>query len=153
MMSVTVRDAGPGDEAAIVDLVQELAVASDWPSPVDEHYARRFLAKPDAGVLLAEDDGAVVGLLSYVVMPGLFHAADSGFIEALVVTEGRRGEGIGRRLLEHTVGVLKDAGCVELSIGAGADDERARHLYASTGFTEASVLLEMHVDPPTQPSG
>ncbi len=41
--------------------------------------------------------------------------------------------------------LLRAAGCIELSIGAGAEDERARHLYTSAGFTEASLLLEMHV--------
>ena len=145
-MSLTIRHAGPGDEAAIVDLIRELAAASDWPSPIDLHYARHFLAAADAGALLAEDGGAAVGLLSYLVVPGLFHAAESGLIEALVVTEGRRGEGIGRRLLEVAVRLLREAGCVELSIGAGADDERAQGLYLSAGFTQASVLLEMHVE-------
>ena len=82
----------------MVDLVQELAVTDDYPTTVDEHYVRHFLASPVSGILLALDDSAPVGLVSYAVVPGLFHAADSGLIEALVVTEGRRGEGIGRRL-------------------------------------------------------
>ena len=145
-MSLIVRHAGPGDETTIVHLVRELATASDWPSPIDEHYVRHFLAAADTGVLLAEDDGATVGLLSYAVVPGLFHAADSGLIEALVVTEGRRGEGIGRRLLDAAVHLLREAGCAELSIGADAENVRAQELYFAAGFTEASVLLEMHVD-------
>lgn len=147
-MAVTVRQAGPGDEVAVVDLVQELALASDWPTPVDEHYVRHFLASPATGILLAEDDGAPVGLLAYVTVPDLFHAADSGLVQALVVTEGRRGEGIGRQLLAEGVRRLREAGCIELSIGAGADDERAQHLYFTSGFTQASLLLEMHLPDP-----
>ena len=144
-MAVTIRSAGPGDEPAVVDLVQELAVTLDYPTTIDEHYVRHFLASPVSNVLLAFDDSAAVGLLSYAIVPGLFHAADSGLMEALVVTEGRRGEGIGRRLLNTAVQVLEEAGCAEISVSTGADNEAAQKLYFDAGLTEASLLLEKHV--------
>ena len=50
-----IRQAAPGDEHAIVDLVQEMATAEDYPTTVDEHYVRHFLASPVSGVLLAVD--------------------------------------------------------------------------------------------------
>ena len=92
-MPVTIRHAGPGDEAAIVLLVREMAEEDDDVSPIDEHYVRHFLASPVSGALLAHDGDEPVGLLSYAVTPGLFHAADSGLIELLVVTgtPARRG--------------------------------------------------------------
>ena len=87
-----------------------------------------------------------MGLLSYAVVPGLFHAADSGLIEALVVAEGRRSEGIGRQLLTAAMKVLEDEGCAEISISTDADDEAVQRLYCEAGLTEASVLLEKHVE-------
>ena len=145
-MAVIIRHAGPGDEPAVVDLIQELAVTFDYPTTIDEHYVRHFLASPVSDVLLAIDDGAPVGLLSYAIVPGLFHAADSGLIEALVVAEGRRSEGIGRQLLTAAIKLLEEKKCSEISIGAGADDEAVQKLYFEAGLTEASVLLEKHVD-------
>jgi ribosomal protein S18 acetylase RimI-like enzyme len=145
-MAVSIRHAVPGDEAAVVALVQELALASDYPTPIDEHYVRHFLACPNTAILLAEDGEAVVGLLSYVTVPGLFHAGDSGLIEALVVKEGRRGEGTGGRLLDAATRLLRDAGVAELSIGADAENEAVQRLYFEAGFTEASVLLERHFE-------
>jgi GNAT superfamily N-acetyltransferase len=145
-MALIIRPAGPGDEPAVVALVQELAVALDYPTTVDEHYVRHFLASPVSDILLALDDGAPVGLLSYAMVPGLFHAADSGLIESLVITEGRRGEGIGRQLLARAVRLLEDAGCAEISVSTGADDEAAQKLYCDAGLTEASVLLEKHAE-------
>ena len=53
-MPVTIRHAGPGDEAAVVLLVREMAEGEDDASPIDEHYARHFLASPVSGALLAE---------------------------------------------------------------------------------------------------
>jgi len=145
-MAVTIRPAGPGDEPAVVELVQELAVTFDQPTTVDEHYVRHFLASPVSDVLLALDDDAVVGLLSYAMIPGLFHAADSGLIESLVIAEGRRGEGIGRRLLQTAVRLLEETGCAEISVSAAAANEAAQKLYFEAGLTEASVLLEKHIE-------
>ena len=143
-MTVTIRPAGPGDEAAVVRLTQEMAAAEDDVSPVDEHYARRFLASPAAGVLLAEDDGEAVGLLSYALVPGLYHAADSGLIELLIVTGARRGEGIGRRLVRTALRMLREAGCAEASVSTGERNDPAQHVYREAGLTESSLLLETH---------
>jgi GNAT superfamily N-acetyltransferase len=143
-MPVIIRDAGPGDEAAVVRLVKEMAEGEADVSAVDEHYVRHFLASPVSGALLAEDGDQAVGLLSYAVTPGLFHAADSGLIELLVVTGARRGEGIGRRLVETALRVFREGGCAEASVSTGAENETAQKLYVDAGLTEASVLLETH---------
>ena len=63
-----------------------MAEGEDDASAIDEHYVRHFLASPVSGALLAYDGDDAVGLLSYAIVPGLFHAADSGLIELLVVT-------------------------------------------------------------------
>jgi ribosomal protein S18 acetylase RimI-like enzyme len=141
---VTVRHAGPGDEAAVVRLVREMAEGEGDASPVDEHYARRFLASPVNGALLACDGDEVVGLLGYAVTPGLYHAADSGLIELLVVTGARRNQGIGRRLVETALRVFEAAGCAEASVSTGAGNEAAQKVYRDAGLTESSLLLEKH---------
>jgi ribosomal protein S18 acetylase RimI-like enzyme len=146
LMAITIRHAGPGDEPVVVDLVQELSVAADYPTPIDEHYVRHYLASPVSDVLLAVEDDAAVGLLSYAVVPGLFHAADSGIIEALVVAEGRRGEGVGHALLQRALRVLEEAGCAEISISVESDNEAAQRLYFECGLTDASVYLEKHIE-------
>jgi GNAT superfamily N-acetyltransferase len=145
-MPVTIRHAGPGDEAAIVRLVKEMAEGEGDVSAVDKHYVRHFMASPVSGALLAYDGDDAVGLLSYALVPGLFHTADSGLIELLIVTGARRGEGIGRRLVETALRVFEEAGCAEASVSTGAGNETAQRLYADAGLDEASVLLEKHFD-------
>ena len=143
-MPVTIRHAGPGDEPAVVHLVREMAQGEGVVSAIDEHYVRHFLASAVSGALLAHDGEDPVGLLSYAIVPGLFHTADSGLIELLVVTGARRGEGIGRRLVETVLGVFRDAGCAEASVSTGTENEVAQKAYYEAGFNEASVLLETH---------
>ena len=143
-MPVTIRHAGPGDEAAIVRLVREMAAGEEDVSPIDECHVRSFLASPVSGALLALDGGQAVGLLSYALTPGLFHAADSGLIELLIVTGARRGEGIGRRLVGTALRVFREAGCAEASVSTGEGNEAAQRVYRDAGLTESSLLLEMH---------
>jgi ribosomal protein S18 acetylase RimI-like enzyme len=145
-MPVTIRHAGPGDEAAIVRLVREMAEGELWSSPVDEHYVRHFLATPATGVLLARDGSEAVGLLSYCMTPGLFHAADSGLIEMLIVTGSRRGEGIGRRLVDAALSLFEKSGCAEASVSTGDANDPAQHVYREAGLTESSLLLERHFE-------
>ena len=106
-MTVSIRQAGPGDEVAVVRLTQEMAAGEDDVSPIDERYARHFLASPVSGVLLAEEAGAAVGLLSYALVPGLYHAADSGLIELLIVTASHRDRGVGRSLVDAALRVFE----------------------------------------------
>jgi ribosomal protein S18 acetylase RimI-like enzyme len=146
-MSVTVRHAGPGDELAIVRLVQEMAEGEGDVSAVDEHYVRQFLASPVSGALLAHDGDEAVGLLSYAIVPGLFHTADSGLIELLVVTGARRSEGIGHRLVETALRVFREAGCAEASVSTGETNDPAQKVYRDAGLTETSLLLEKHFGP------
>ena len=145
-MAITIRDAGRGDEPAVVDLIQELATSEDYPTTIDEHYVRHYLASPVSGILMALDGRAPVGLVSYAMVPGLFHAADSGLVEAVIVSEGRRGEGIGRQLMGAVLELLENAGCAEFSVSTAADNEAAQRVYCELGLTEASRRLEKHVE-------
>jgi GNAT superfamily N-acetyltransferase len=143
-MPVTIRRAGPGDAAAIVRLVREMAEGEGDASPIDEHYVRDFLASPVSGALLAHDGDEAIGLLSYCMTPGLFHAADSGLIELLIVTASRRGEGTGRRLVETALRLFREAGCAEASVSTGEANDAAQKVYRRAGLTESSLLLEKH---------
>jgi ribosomal protein S18 acetylase RimI-like enzyme len=143
-VAVIIRRARPGDEASIVRLAHEMAEGEHDVSPLDAPYARRFLASPATGVLLAEDGGDAVGLLSYALVPGLYHAADSGLIELLVVTAPRRGEGIGRLLVDAALHLFVSAGCAEASVSTGEDNDAAQKVYRDAGLTESSLLLETH---------
>ena len=50
--------------------------------------------------------------------------------------ESARGQGVGRRMIEHLIAVARDAGyrCLSLETGSMAEFAPARSLYASAGF-------------------
>ncbi len=145
-MEIHVSEAGQGDEAAIVALIQELAAASGETSPVTEGYVREYLATPDSHVLLARLAGRSVGLLSYLVRPNLYHAGPSALIEELVVAGAERGQGVGSALLRHLLTHLQATGCTEVSVTTLPDNEGAQRFYRAHGLVDEAVFLEKHMD-------
>jgi ribosomal protein S18 acetylase RimI-like enzyme len=146
-MDIRVREAGPGDEPAIVDLIQELAAASGEVSPITEDYVREYLATPASHVLLARQARRIAGLLSYSVRPNLYHAGPSALIEEMVVARSQRGQGVGSALLRHLLVHLEATGCTEVSVSTLPDNEGAQRLYRAHGLVDEAVFLEKHLDP------
>jgi len=140
-----IREAGPDDAPAIVALEQELAATGGWHSPVSEEYARAYVAAPGCGVLLAEVEGRVCGLLSYTVRPNLFHAGDTGLVEELVVHAPDRGRGVGHALMDAFLQTMVARGCVEVSVSTMPDNERAQAFYRAHGFVDEALFLERHL--------
>jgi ribosomal protein S18 acetylase RimI-like enzyme len=57
------------------------------------------------------------------------------YLEELYVVPGRRGEGIGRALLEATMEAAREGGADHIDLNTGETDAAARALYESAGFT------------------
>jgi ribosomal protein S18 acetylase RimI-like enzyme len=142
---VQIREAGPGDEAAITALIQELAGTYGETSPLTEAYAQDYLATPGCHVLLAERSGRIAGLLSYSLRPNLYHAGPTALIEELVVAAEGRGVGVGGALLEHLLAHLAAGDCAEVSVSTLPDNEGAQRFYRAHGLVDEAVLLERHL--------
>ena len=85
-----VRDADIGDETAIVRLVAEMGVGFHLPTGIDEGFVHRYLAQPEATILLAFESEQAVGC-SLSTRLDLYHAAPVGEIEDLTVMAGHVG--------------------------------------------------------------
>lgn len=138
---IRVRPAEPRDAAELVALAESVGreegrwmLATDTWRPVAEE--RKYLAAarghPDAAVLVAEEDGRVVGRLSVSrdPHPASRHVADLG----LMVAADRRRRGIGRLLLEAAVAWAREAGVTKLELHVFPWNEAAIRLYESVGF-------------------
>ena len=143
-MAIEVRNARTGDERLVAALIQELAAESCEQSPISEPFVAAYLDSLGSYLLLAEQRGEVVGLVSYSVRPDLYHAAPSALIETLIVRRDRRSQGVGGALLAELMRRLISLGCAEVAVTTMPDNHRALRFYRSHGFVDEALFLERH---------
>jgi len=103
---------------------------------------------PAMTLIVAEDDGEVVGLASISRRPQLRLAADLITIDELVVADSARGLGVGRTLLEHVKEMAGRSGARRLELETNRERESyRRRFYVKNGFTEAnSAVMRVEYD-------
>jgi len=86
-------------------------------------------------LLVAEDNGEVVGTTVLAVLPGFAHGTSSfAVVEYVVVDEKCRSRGIGKLLIESVKSIAKEAGCYKIMLTSDIRRERAHKFYKSIGF-------------------
>ena len=141
-----VREATAEDAEAIHALAGALAATvGDSPPRFEDVRARlvELLEEPRTRILVAEDDGVVVGVASLWIKPDLAHGDTVIEVPTLVVAEGSRREGVGKLLMEEVQrqGAENAADLIELV--ATTQNVAAREFYRTLGFVETDhVTLE-----------
>lgn len=102
--------------------------------PVEQLAARlrELMDSGDTAVALADDDAGVAVLR---LRPNLWSPAREAYLAELYIVPGRRGQGLGRALLTHTLELARERGCDRIELGTSEDDVAARKLYTKLGFT------------------
>ena len=106
--------------------------------PPDPAYAQAFAAierDPNQFMAVLEDAGEVVGYLQLTFIPGLsLKGMLRGQIESVRIASSRRGQGLGRVMLEWAIDECRRRGCgvVQLAMHKSRDD--TLRFYKSLGF-------------------
>jgi len=145
---VTVRPAGPADLDAVVDLFsQYLEFYGRVASPED---VRAFVrARSEAGesvVLVAEVDGAVVGLAQCYPTWSSLSLAPSWILNDLFVAPAGRGQGVGRALVRAVRAAAADAGAAYVELSTARTNTTAQALYESESFVRDDEFLVYTAD-------
>lgn len=153
MQPCFIRFGRPEDFGAVEEIAAQLhRLHVDW-RPDLYKPCGSILSQPElleaveeGRLLVAESGGTVAGFALFVVR----HVAsdrqvsrDSLFINDLAVREGLRGRGIGRMLLDRVGQLAREGGYDAVELQVNAKNAPARAMYASYGFTEKSINLEL----------
>ena len=144
--SINIRPANQDDIPSIVRLVRELAESGGELSHINQDYAAYFLRQPNCFIMLAEVDSQIIGLLSYLLKPDLYHASDTCYIAELIITDGYRGRGVGGALMENLIENMASQGCVEVSVTTMPHNLDAIRFYKKHGLVDEAVMLERHLN-------
>ena len=131
-----VRRAMPEDAADVARLLHDFNTEFSDPTPGLPTLTERvgeMLAKGELTVLLAGEGPD--GLAQLRFLPSIWTGAPSCYLEELYVAPARRGQGIGRALLEAALDAAREMGATHIDLNTGETDTAARSLYESAGFT------------------
>ena len=106
-------------------------------------YLGSQLDQPNVVVLVAEQDGAVLGY-TYAGVEGYDYMAlrgPAGVLYDIVVDPNRRQQGIGWLLLEATVAELEARGAPRVVLSTAEQNESAQRLFARAGFRPTMVEM------------
>ena len=136
MSGHTVRRAELADADAVGRLLHDFNTEYDDITPGPDALAERvreLIASGETIVLLA--GGGPEGLAVLRFRPALWTSGLECYLAELYVVPNRRGQGLGRGLMETALAVAREQGADSMDLGTGDEDVAARALYESLGFS------------------
>jgi len=131
-----VRLADHADLDAVGQLLYDFNREFDEPAPEPPVLAarlRQLLDHGDTAVLVGGDGPDGVAVLRF--RPALWSSGQECYLAELYVVPTRRGQGLGRAIMEAALDEARRRGSDSMDIGVDEPDVAARRLYESLGFT------------------
>lgn len=151
-MKIIIRRATLEDIPSVVVLLEKLHASAGFGecAPFDPNSATKFTARlidsPRSEVLVAEDDGDIIGLSTFVVDSPYFNwdkKVASG-ISFWVAPEYRK-FGIGKALYAASEKQARNMGCQVITVGVMVTDEYLQAYHERNGFKRREVLFHKEI--------
>lgn len=136
----TIKPDDPRSPDVVALLQRHLDFAKSVTPPEDVHALDLDgLTGPDITFVSLRDDDRLLGI-------GAIKQLDTTHVElkSIHTAEEARGNGVGRSIVEHLIGLARDRGATRISLETGSMDEFApsRSLYTRVGFVECGPFDE-----------
>lgn len=143
-MEPEIRKARPGDIDSLVGLLGILfSIEADFRPDPERQRRGLALMLTDLErrvVLVAEQEGSVVGMATVQLVVSTAEGGPAGLVEDLVVDPAHRWRGTGRRLVEAAEGWARDRGATRLQLLADRENEPALRFYVRIGWHFTRLL-------------
>ena len=110
----------------------------------DSAHWMNSIGKQDATTFVAEESGSLVGFVNVSIVTeshSLLQPMRFGRVGSVGITEHKRGQGIGRELMELAQDWVSRHGGVELRLNVWAFNSHALHVYEELGYEVRSFFL------------
>jgi GNAT superfamily N-acetyltransferase len=145
-----IRQAVAEDLPTILGLYQELGAAYGqiYDAAGVDYLALWQQVKDDTRqqVLVGEQDGEIVGTVTLILVPNLGHQGKPwAAVDNVVVSGGRRGQGLGTALMSEVSRIAHSHGCYKIVLTSNLVRQRAHQFYRRLGWqqTHAGFSLSL----------
>ncbi len=137
-MTLVIRTVNPGDMDAWLRLFKAYIgfYKSELSDDQFELTWQRIQSDFNINALVAEKDGALVGLAHYIFRPSTWAVEDYCYLEDLFVDPAVRGGGVGRALIKELETIATSRGSKRLYWTTAPDNATARSLYDKVAITD-----------------
>jgi GNAT superfamily N-acetyltransferase len=141
-----------GDLDALLRLYEQLSAANAGADREKAEVALQQVLRSDGvSLLVAEDESAVIGTVTLVIVPNLTHDSQPwAQVENMVTDASVRGSGVGRALIEECLRLAREAGCYKVQLQSGNQrrtrENDAHGFYAHLGFADSSAGFRLYLD-------
>jgi len=133
--TITVRRIGAGETPAFKTIAPDV-----FDAPVDPVLLAAYLSEPNHFMVLAFDDGAVVGQCAAVLHRHPDKPTEL-YIDEVGTASTHRRQGIARLMLDAMFAWGRELGCSEAWLGTELDNIAARGLYDGRAPIEAEEMM------------
>jgi N-acetylglutamate synthase-like GNAT family acetyltransferase len=142
-----VRPATEQDIPRILELYQELTgERHDLTRHATGPVFTEISAMSGHELLVAEEDGAVVGTMVLLIVPNFSHGAlPWAIVENLVVDASYRRRGIGRLLMDYALARAREAGCYKVQLLSNVKRREAHWFYKRLGFKTSAYGFRIYL--------
>ena len=130
----------------VFDLLRQLMNASGIESPFNQRRAvetfRRIVEEDEGTILVAVEDGRVLGLVTLSYPLALRCGGSYSCIEEFIVSEQARGKGVGSMLLTAAIRRAKEKGSYELQVNRPS--ELGYPVYLRHGWSDLGKHLSLY---------
>ena len=128
--------------SAFARLIPQLSATA---IPPDRKALAEIIAAPSNTILIARDEGKIVGTLTLVVFR--IPTAVRAWIEDVVVDESARGRGAGDALTAEAMRIARERGARTIDLTSRKSREAARKLYEKAGFAVRDTTVFRYAVP------
>jgi len=136
-----IRKCTSADFQQIFGLLQQLWPDKKLDSEALSRVYHRGLTSDLQRCICAVDDENVIGFCSLTLKNNLWQAGYLGHIDELIVSEEKRGAGVGRALLAAIIEIAKQAGCSRVELDSAFHRLEAHKFYQQQGFENRAYLF------------
>jgi len=143
----TIRKATEQDISRILELYEQLTEEEHDLAPDKARRVFNDIASmPGHELLVAEEEGVVVGSMVMLIVPNLSHGAlPWAIVENMVVDGKHRRRSIGRQLMEYAIERARGAGCYKVQLLSNKKRLEAHQFYESLGFETSAYGFRLYL--------
>lgn len=153
MSALLIREAVADDLEPVIALLREDVIRevdeSDVPASAYRAAFDEITGDAHQQLLVGEQGGEVVATAQLTWVRHLtYRGGLMCVVESVRVRSDRRGSGLGRRLMDHVIGLARERGAARVELTTNAQRERAQKFYRELGFVGSHVGMKLYLGGP-----